>query len=87
MDACVDKVAVLQCNTLPAVDAIVSEVLNNLEGCQGNSITINEVMKSIQQVARENQTIVDPRALDDACNQLFSGVDPKDGVISRADLR
>jgi Ca2+-binding EF-hand superfamily protein len=87
MDACADKVAVLQYNTLPADDPIVAQVLSNLEECQGQSITIKEVMEAIQMVANTGQTITGPRAFDEACNSLFSAAELDDGLIGRAALR
>jgi len=68
MDACVDKMTALQYNILPADDTIVSQVLNNLEECQGKSITLTEVMQAIQMVATTSQTVINPRAFEDTCN-------------------
>lgn len=87
MDTCIDKVAVLKYNALPADDPIVGEVLSNLEESQGNGITIKEVMESIQLVASAHQTIIDLRAFDKAVGVLFGPLDLKDGVISRASVR
>jgi hypothetical protein len=87
MEASIDKLMVLKYSTLPADDSIVVEVLNYLEQCQGRSITLSEVMKAIQMVARRSETELTPRLLDDTCSSLFSAETLKVGIISRTELR